>query len=94
MPKSRVEFWEEKFARNMANDRKKQAQLAELGWHVIVIWECELKHPDAALTKLLAELSRVVTHATPYPTAEEAQQRLAAEPGVEYLPASKPRALE
>ena len=61
---------------------------------VIVIWECELKHPDAALTKLLAELSRVVTHATPYPTAEEAQQRLAAEPGVEYLPASKPPALE
>ena len=67
VPKSRVDFWQEKFKRNIANDRKKQAQLVELGWNVIVIWECELKDPDAALTKLLAELSRVVTHATPYP---------------------------
>ena len=42
-PKRNVEFWEAKFARNVARDAKAQAELAEAGWTSIVIWECELK---------------------------------------------------
>ena len=42
-PKTRTEFWLEKFDKNVKNDQIKQDKLRELGWKVIVIWECELK---------------------------------------------------
>lgn len=79
IPKTRPEWWTAKFERNVANDRKNQAALAERGWNVIVIWECELKDPDAALTLLLAELSRAATQTIQYPTAEEEERLIAAE---------------
>lgn len=43
MPKSNVEFWQAKFDRNVARDKKEHAALEAAGWHVIVIWECEVK---------------------------------------------------
>lgn len=42
-PKTRTEFWLDKFDRNVKNDQIKQEKMKELGWRVIVIWECELK---------------------------------------------------
>lgn len=42
-PKTRTKFWLEKFDKNVKNDQIKQEKLRELGWKVIVIWECELK---------------------------------------------------
>lgn len=42
-PKTRTEFWFEKFDKNVKNDQIKQEKLRELGWKVIVIWECEIK---------------------------------------------------
>lgn len=42
-PKTRTEFWLQKLDKNVKNDQIKQEQLKELGWRVIVIWECELK---------------------------------------------------
>ena len=42
-PKTRTKFWLEKFDKNVKNDQIKQDKLRELGWKVIVIWECELK---------------------------------------------------
>jgi DNA mismatch endonuclease (patch repair protein) len=42
MPKHNAEFWQEKFARNVTRDREKQQALADDGWKVLVIWECEL----------------------------------------------------
>ena len=41
IPKSRIEFWEEKFSRNMERDRRKILQLQQAGWNVEIIWECE-----------------------------------------------------
>ena len=43
LPKTNVEFWKEKMERNAANDKLHQEQLCSMGWHVIVLWECELK---------------------------------------------------
>lgn len=42
-PKSNVEFWEAKFARNRARDARDRSQLAAAGWTVLVVWECRLK---------------------------------------------------
>jgi len=42
-PSTNVEFWQEKFSRNIERDKKTEKQLKELGWNLIVVWECELK---------------------------------------------------
>lgn len=42
-PKSNPEFWKEKIERNVERDRNNIAELRAAGWHVLVIWECELK---------------------------------------------------
>ena len=42
-PKSNVEFWEAKIARNRHRDEVTAAHLEALGWTVITIWECELR---------------------------------------------------
>lgn len=43
VPRKNVEFWEAKFRRNVERDKRALAELEELGWLAITIWECELK---------------------------------------------------
>lgn len=43
IPKTRTEWWNEKFQKNIQRDRKVLEELKSLGWNVIVIWECEIK---------------------------------------------------
>lgn len=43
LPKTNTKFWETKFKRNVERDRLKTQRLRDLGWKVIVIWECEIK---------------------------------------------------
>lgn len=43
MPKTNVEFWTEKITKNTARDEITYKKLQNMGWNVIVIWECELK---------------------------------------------------
>ena len=40
-PKSRIDFWQAKFLRNMARDADVFAALEILGWDVMVVWECQ-----------------------------------------------------
>ena len=47
-PKSNVEFWQRKFAANVARDKINAQALAALGWSVIVVWECEVNTPAKA----------------------------------------------
>lgn len=42
MPKSRVEFWEDKLNGNRCRDERTRAALRQAGWDVLVLWECEL----------------------------------------------------
>ncbi len=51
-PSSNVEYWEAKLERNAKRDKENRKQLKNLGWKTIVIWECELKYPDAVFSKL------------------------------------------
>ena len=51
-PKSRTDFWFEKFLRNVARDREVRAELEGLGWTVQVIWECETRNPDDLIRRL------------------------------------------
>ncbi|MDD2237227.1 MAG: very short patch repair endonuclease [Kiritimatiellae bacterium] len=42
-PSTNVEFWQKKFAANIANDKKHACELRKLGWKVITVWECEVE---------------------------------------------------
>lgn len=52
MPKTRTEFWEKKFEKNIARDRDVIASLVEAGWGVLVVWECELRDVPSLTRKL------------------------------------------
>lgn len=58
-PRTRVEFWQEKFAGTVERDRKKARQLQDMGWRVITVWECELeRNPESAVGAVCRELER------------------------------------
>lgn len=57
-PKSRVEFWQTKFQRNVERHREVEEELQTLGWRVLVVWECETEVDDRLLERL-AELLAV-----------------------------------
>ena len=45
LPKSRIGFWGTKLARNVQRDNANYSRLAQMGWRVVVLWECELGRP-------------------------------------------------
>ena len=49
-PKSNAEFWREKIEANISRDQRKEAQLKDMGWNVLVVWECELRPPKRQAT--------------------------------------------
>ena len=51
--KSRQDYWEDKFAKNVARDRRNTALLTDDGWHVFVAWECEVDTDEALLQRLM-----------------------------------------
>ena len=51
-PSSNVEYWESKLQRNADRDKKNKRRLKKLGWKMLVVWECELKNPDAVFSML------------------------------------------
>ena len=52
VPKSNVEFWTAKIQRNRHRDQVTEAHLTALGWHVITVWECELRGADQAAARI------------------------------------------
>lgn len=42
-PKSNPDFWKAKITGNVERDKTNCELLADMGWRVLVIWECELK---------------------------------------------------
>lgn len=58
-PKSRTEFWSNKFSQNVERDKTAEDELARHGWRAIVVWECETQKPDILREKLCAEMEYV-----------------------------------
>lgn len=42
-PSSNEEYWKKKILRNVERDAANMKELKELGWKVLIVWECELK---------------------------------------------------
>jgi DNA mismatch endonuclease, patch repair protein len=69
-PKTRTGYWLPKLARNVDRDKVVQEVLAQLGWSVLVLWECEVRDHRELAGRLIAFLghrpnaSRISTEVT------------------------------
>ena len=61
LPKTNALYWSTKFAQNAERDARQQAALAAAGWRVLVLWECELRDPAAAVERVRAALAPAET---------------------------------
>ena len=41
-PKTKTEYWLNKFEKNVANDNAHREALEAAGWNVITLWECDI----------------------------------------------------
>jgi len=57
-PKTRREFWQRKFEGNVVRDRRTKHELEAAGWHVVVVWECQLSDLAPLARSLAKELGR------------------------------------
>ena len=65
VPGTRTDFWMKKFADNVRRDSRAAKELQELGWRVVVVWECEtrasrLEDLRTRLRDTLAEHSKTI----------------------------------
>lgn len=60
-PKDNADFWKEKLLANKVRDEKEQKEIIDLGWKVIIVWECQLKKTEREHTlNWLAEKIREI----------------------------------
>lgn len=60
LPTANREFWRRKFEANVERDARAQADLAAMGWHVLVVWEHEIRADQGIpLGRVLEERDRL-----------------------------------
>ncbi|WP_306395327.1 very short patch repair endonuclease [Telluria beijingensis] len=57
LPKSRLEYWAPKIAKNRARDVSNVDALTHLGWRVLTIWQCEIRNSNELAMQLQQFLS-------------------------------------
>jgi DNA mismatch endonuclease, patch repair protein len=57
VPKTRTDVWRKKFKDNRKRDSAKVQALADLGWSVLTVWQCETADEESLLEKLTSFLS-------------------------------------
>lgn len=58
IPKTRKKFWRDKIEGNVKRDKKNRKLLRDDGWHVVVVWECELDKMSNLRRKLKYHLDK------------------------------------
>ena len=59
-PSTNSEYWAPKIEGNVVRDTRNQEALKELGWNVLVVWECQLKKNEFEMTmhKLVEKIAK------------------------------------
>ncbi len=88
LPKSNVEYWSNKIERNRKRDVEEQRMLADMGWHCITVWECQLRpkvrqDTFAALEYTLCHIFMKDRQVKPYEKVGE-ELPMVAEPEADY----------
>ncbi|MFF5867663.1 very short patch repair endonuclease [Pseudomonas sp. NPDC012596] len=60
LPATRTDFWAEKISVNQLRDARDTNRLLEMGWCVIIVWECGLKPLSSKLSPLLERISALL----------------------------------
>ena len=57
-PKTNTEFWYAKFKYNQERDERNYQKLRDLGWRILIVWECEIRHgnKEKVLKKLIEDI--------------------------------------
>jgi DNA mismatch endonuclease, patch repair protein len=76
VPKSRVEFWTQKFEDNRGRDARNVEALRAKQWRVMTVWECALKG-KAALT-----IDEVAQHVIKWLNSKDAEAEMCGRSGV------------
>ncbi len=60
-PSSNIEYWHKKITGNVRRDKANYEKLRNLGWNVVVVWECQLKKSirNSALEQLYIQITSV-----------------------------------
>lgn len=87
MPKTNVDFWRAKIARNIARDYVNNVDLELAGWKVIRVWECDVKTKakrEETLKNLYLSITGANRKRAVYEEAPQSDLDIAAEPTSEY----------
>ncbi|NDV14276.1 very short patch repair endonuclease [Crenobacter caeni] len=57
LPKSNIEYWSTKVAKNILRDTQVQEELRQQGWGVLIVWQCQIKAQEELQGRLIAFLS-------------------------------------
>lgn len=71
-PATRPEFWQNKFAENVARDARNEEALRKLGWTVLTVWECEVKED---LDQVANRCENLLLQSSPVERDERRQSR-------------------
>ena len=86
------EFWQKKFHDNVQRDRRSQRALRQLGWRVIVVWECSVVASPLRIANRLHRLLAGSAASTPVYTIPQRKELLkAAESRADYSTKSSKR---
>ena len=67
IPKTNTEFWVGKISSNAERDKSNIEQLMTLGWNIITVWECEIRHKyKNDLTLLIDSLEEKIRKNIPH----------------------------
>ena len=58
LPETRKEWWEAKLRGNRSRDIAVIQKLKELGWRVMIIWECSFRRPGIVRSKALDKIAK------------------------------------
>ena len=71
-PKTRKEFWESKFKANAKRDKEIQEKIKNIGWQLVVIWECETKNINLLIKKVSSKIGNIqLSNSNPSPRSIE-----------------------
>jgi len=59
IPKSRMDYWEPKLHGNKLRDSQNDRKLKEMGWKVIIVWECRCKS-EKFIRKEIRKICRLI----------------------------------
>ena len=62
LPETNRDYWKAKLQRNVERDAVQIRQLEEMGWYVIVLWECEISSKSKRKERLISLVNEIEHH--------------------------------